>query len=575
MVSSNISGWSNAGNATKEYFDISTLEAFTPSSIFTSTLSNYENISTVVSNFTMDMVNMTSEISNNNMDYFNYFVGTTLFATMFSLFGSSVNFYFAMKISRNLHKSMIKNLLEGCMHFFDTNLIGNILTRFSRDLYYLDEFIPYLWHGFRLFFVLAVSFTLIASVIPWLSCLFILMGFIFYAISDYLLSTSRNLQRLSSSTLSPMIGHLNTTLEGLITIRAHGTQQVLRDEFDKYQDVFVTANHLKEISSKVMGFYCHCIESMLTAFMTLRLLYLDDILAGDAGLVLTQATTLSHRLEWALSLLMILENSMTGVERLLEYTKIPRENTSGQELENWPEQGEIKFRDVSLTYRKKEEIVLKNLNFTIHPQEKIGVVGRTGAGKSSLIVTLFRIYDFEGHITIDDVNIKTLSLECLRTHLAIIPQDPVIFSGSLRSNIDPFEKISDEKVWNILETVNLKSHFRSLLEDITEKNLSIGQKQLISIARALTWKTKIVIMDEATANMDEAMDNFIHQKIEELFKSCTVITVAHRLNTVMNSDRIIVMNNGEIVEFDTPQNLLENNEGLFHRMVLQENSSGS
>lgn len=267
---------------------------------------------------------------------------------------------------------------------------------------------------------------------------------------------------------------------------------------------------------------------------------------------------------------MMMENNMTSVERVLEYTKLPQENQSGKVLKQWPFKGSVQFQNVSLTYRKNGETVLRNLNLDIHPQEKIGIVGRTGAGKSSIIVTLFKMYDFTGDILIDDVNIKTVSLECLRTHLAIIPQDPVIFKGTVRNNIDPKQTITDDQIWKTLEVVNLKTHFKSLDEDLAAKNLSIGQKQLICLARALTRRTKIVILDEATANMDEEMDAFIQNKIRELFQFCTVITVAHRLHTVRNCDRIIVMDRGRIIEFDTPQNLLKNTNGLFYKMVHQK-----
>ncbi|KAK9870542.1 hypothetical protein WA026_008104 [Henosepilachna vigintioctopunctata] len=526
------------------------------------------NIAKITSSHLLLSVNDVAQ--ENNMGDFYIFITSTVVTVLFSFFGAFANFYFAIKVAKNIHKSMVFNMLHGRMKFFDSHLIGNVLTRFSRDLFVVDESIPNLWQSFKMIFVSVTSLVLIGMVNPFFAGLSIIMGLIFYVISNYVISTTRNLQRLSGATLSSLIGHLNTTLDGLVTIRAHGTQQLLKDEFDKHQDLVITATHLREISTRVMSFYCHLISFIFTSFVSMRLLFVQDILAGDAGLLLTQTSMLSHYIEWTLALWMLLENSMTSVERLVEYTELPLENDNRRMEEKWPRDGEIKFRNVSLSYRSNGEIALKNLNLTIYPQEKIGVVGRTGAGKSSILVTLFKLYDFAGVIMIDNVDITTLSLRFLRTNLAIIPQDPVIFSGTLRSNIDPYNNLSDSRIWEILHIVNLQNLFQSLEENIREKNLSVGQKQLISIARALTRERKIVILDEATANMDEGMDEVIHSKIMELFKLSTVITVAHRLRTVMNSDRILVMDMGELVEFDTPQNLLNNTNGIFYKMAHKE-----
>lgn len=304
-----------------------------------------------------------------------------------------------------------------------------------------------------------------------------------------------------------------------------------------------------------------------------RIYSVAELLAGDAGLLLNQTHFLTHYMEILLLLWTLMENSMTNVERILEYQKVPREvRTKGRVIENWPSRGEIQFKKLSLSYRSDNETILKDLDFVIEPQQKVGIVGRTGAGKSSIIMTLFRLYEYTGTLFIDGIDIKTLSLEFLRSHLAIIPQDPVIYSGTVRINLDPYGNLSDAEIWKVLDIVNVKNHFKSLDDNLKEVNLSIGQKQLISIARALTKKTKIVILDEATANMDDSMDTLIHEKINELFKSCTVITIAHKLENVLNSDKVVVMDKGKIVEFDSPQGLLENTEGVFYKMVHQKHN---
>lgn len=293
------------------------------------------------------------------------------------------------------------------------------------------------------------------------------------------------------------------------------------------------------------------------------------MLAGSVGLAITQAFRMTGNVQWAIRQWAEVENSMTSVERVLEYTELKQERTDGQKLENWPTKGEVKYEDVYLSYNNSDEYVLKNINFSAYPQEKIGIVGRTGAGKSSIIATLFRLYDVKGSITIDGVDIKTLSLNFLRKQIAIIPQDPVLFTGNIRENIDPEGIYSDDEIWNAIKTANLKDLVPSLNYEITENgsNFSVGQRQLICLARAVIRNNKIIVLDEATANMDPETDTLIHETIKKNFSLCTVFTIAHKLNSILDSDKVIVMEKGEIIEYDNPKNLLQNEESVFYKMV--------
>lgn len=296
-----------------------------------------------------------------------------------------------------------------------------------------------------------------------------------------------------------------------------------------------------------------------------------DSSAGNVGLAITQAFGLSGLVQWFLRLTADVENFMTSVERVAEYSKAETEKDTGKVLKNWPIDGKIEFRDVNLKYASNPDPILSSLNFVVQAREKIGVIGRTGAGKSSIISTLFRLYNISGQIIIDNHDIKTLKLSYVRSHLSIIPQAPILFTGTLRTNLDPNNEYTDDNIWQALEAVNIKNLIDKLDSKIEEGgcNFSIGQRQLICLARALLKQNRILILDEATANVDPQTDALIQKTIRERFTQCTVLTIAHRLDTIMDSDKILVLDKGRLVEFDTPKNLLNDENGKFYNMAKQ------
>ena len=267
-----------------------------------------------------------------------------------------------------------------------------------------------------------------------------------------------------------------------------------------------------------------------------------------------------------------IENYMTSVERVISYTHIQQEpghDNHSQPPEDWPQNGQIKAKNLNLVYYQGGPEILKDVSFTTHAHEKIGIVGRTRAGKSSLVSALFRMPQPFGDVIIDDVNIRDLNIQSSRRAMSVISQDPVLFTGSLRMNLDPFEEYDDKELWDALEEASLKTMVKRLPQQLSEEikecgaNFSVGEKQLLCLARALLKKSRIIVMDEATANVDYKTDSVIQETIRTKFRHCTVITIAHRLNTIIDYDRVLVLENGQVVEYDKPDNLLQKEHGQF------------
>lgn len=333
------------------------------------------------------------------------------------------------------------------------------------------------------------------------------------------------------------------------------------------------------------AFWLDLVCVVYVAVITFAFVEMDasQIPGGNVGLAITQIIGLVGMTQWGIRQTSELENQMVSVERVLEYANLPSEEQSGNALKtqapkHWPANGEIEFKDVSLFYNEESNPAISKLSFFIKSQEKIGIVGRTGAGKSSIIQALFRMPKISGVIEIDGVDTQSLLLEELRKNISIIPQDPILFSGSLRSNLDPFDENSDEAIWNVLNQVELKETVSSLAGGLMCKisdggsNFSLGQRQLICLGRALLRKNKILVLDEATASVDYETDTLIQKTINSEFANCTVLTIAHRLHTVIKADKILVMDNGTMVEFDHPHELLKNENGYLTKLVNETSS---
>lgn len=303
-----------------------------------------------------------------------------------------------------------------------------------------------------------------------------------------------------------------------------------------------------------------------------------SINAGDVGLTLSYALNVTGSLNYLVRMTSEVETNMVSAERIFEYQETPQEALAEIENDslpkNWPQHGVVKFDRYSTRYREGMDLVLKDVCFETMSNEKLGIVGRTGAGKSSLTLSLFRLIEAAGgEVSIDGVNIAHMGLANLRSRLTIIPQDPFLFAGTMRINLDPLGRYSDKQIWSALELAHLRPYVSNLQGGLDYKvmeggdNLSVGQRQLVCLARAVLRKTKVLVLDEATAAVDLETDDMIQATIRSQFVDCTVITIAHRLNTILDSTRVIVLDDGRIKEFETPEKLLKNKKSQFYSMV--------
>ncbi|XP_057388585.1 ATP-binding cassette sub-family C member 4 isoform X6 [Balaenoptera acutorostrata] len=512
--------------------------------------------------------------------YLGIYSGLTVSAVLFGIARSLFVFYVLVSSSQTLHNQMFESILRAPVLFFDRNPIGRILNRFSKDIGHMDDLLPLTFLDFIQTFLQVIGVVGVAvSVIPWIAIPLVPLGIIFFVLRRYFLQTSRDVKRLESTTRSPVFSHLSSSLQGLWTIRAYSAEERFQELFDAHQDLHSEAWFLFLTTSRWFAVRLDAICAIFVIVVAFGSLILAKTLdAGQVGLALSYALTLMGMFQWCVRQSAEVENMMISVERVIEYTDLEKEASWEYQKRpppSWPQEGVIVFDNVNFSYSLDGPLVLKHLTALIKSREKVGIVGRTGAGKSSLIAALFRLSEPEGKIWIDKVLTTEIGLHDLRKKMSIIPQEPVLFTGTMRKNLDPFNEHTDEELWNALEEVQLKE----AIEDLPGKmdtelaesgsNFSVGQRQLVCLARAILRKNRVLIIDEATANVDPRTDELIQKKIREKFAQCTVLTIAHRLNTIIDSDRIMVLDSGRLKEYDEPYVLLQNRDGLFYKMVQQ------
>uniref|UniRef100_A0A8C0FFV3 ATP binding cassette subfamily C member 9 n=1 Tax=Bubo bubo TaxID=30461 RepID=A0A8C0FFV3_BUBBB len=487
--------------------------------------------------------------------------------------------WMGLTAAKNLHHNLLNKIILGPIRFFDMTPLGLILNRFSADTNIIDQHIPPTLESLTRSTLLCLSaIGMISYATPWFLVALVPLGIAFYFIQKYFRVASKDLQELDDSTQLPLLCHFSETAEGLTTIRAFRHEARFKQRMLELTDtnniayLFLSAaNRWLEVRTDYLG---ACI--VLTAAVTS---ITEGPNSGFVGLGLLYALTITNYLNWVVRNLADLEVQMGAVKKVHSFLNMESENYDGyldpsQVPKDWPQEGEIKIENLCVRYENNLKPVLKHVKAYIKPGQKVGICGRTGSGKSSLSLAFFRMVDiFDGRIVIDGIDISKLPLHTLRSRLSIILQDPILFSGSIRFNLDPECKCTDDRLWEALEIAQLKNMVKSLPGGldamVTEggENFSVGQRQLFCLARAFVRKSSILIMDEATASIDMATENILQKVVMTAFADRTVVTIAHRVHTILTADLVIVMKRGNILEYDTPENLLSQEDGIFASFV--------
>uniref|UniRef100_A0A3Q2NT33 ATP-binding cassette sub-family C member 10 n=1 Tax=Fundulus heteroclitus TaxID=8078 RepID=A0A3Q2NT33_FUNHE len=501
--------------------------------------------------------------------------------TMFTALRAFLFAYGVICAASAIHNRLLDRVLKATVTFFDVSPLGRILNRFSSDLYTVDDSLPFILN-----ILLANIFGLLGMVVvisyslPWVLVGLFPLALLYYQTQHFYRHTSRELKRLCSLTLSPIYSHFSETIAGLGTIRASCSAGRFREEnaerLEQNQRCLFVSNAAMQWLHLRLQLIGVAVITCLGVIAVIQHQY-SVVDPGLLGLSLSYALSITQLLSGLIFGFTQTEMQLVSVERTEEYsTELPTEpqQLNAELPAAWPEQGSLEFCDVVLAYREGLPNALDGVRFVVQPGEKIGIVGRTGSGKSTLFLALFRMVQLnQGQILLDQLDISTVGLAQLRSRLAIIPQDPFLFSGTVRDNLDPCKRQLDHQLQDVLDQCHLSSvvsRMGGLDAEVGERGkfFSAGQRQLLCLARALLTQAKVLCIDEATASVDQKTDKLLQQTIRERFQDKTVLTIAHRINTIMDCDRVLVMHAGKVVEFDTPTALCQTDTSIFHRLVV-------
>lgn len=494
----------------------------------------------------------------------------------------SMNFlvfvYGSLRASKRIHSTLFSSVLGSTWKWLDMTPTARVIVRATQDIYTIDEPL-----SFDLRRVLELNISLLGRVLaigifsPYYIIPAVVTTLLGFLIGQFYMRAQLPVRRMMSNLKSPVLAHLSETMDGLVSIRAYGAQEQYTKQFmervDRYSRLAVAywaMNRWVSIRSDILG-------AFFTTGLSIYMVYGRHLAAGKAGFSLTMSFTLSNLILTWVRMVNKLELDANSLERIRDYTTLEQERTQS-EIEPpayWPSQGDLRAVNLSARYTKDGEDVLRSINFEIRSGERIGIVGRTGAGKSSLALALLQCLVTQGEVYLDGILTNKLSVATLRSKFTVIPQTPDLFNGTLRDNLDPFRDFEDADIHSALQSVGLhllqkdQGH-QSLLDSRVigrGDNFSVGQRQIIALTRALLQRNKILVLDEATSAIDYETDAAIQKFLRSELRDVTILTVAHRLRTVMDFDRIMVMSEGQIVEFDQPKTLLQKECGYLKEMV--------
>lgn len=534
----------------------------------------------------------TSQKEPNNLYYFLIYSEIGFLSIFFLFLKDFLISRATLNINKSLHNIMLHPLIKAPINLFhDTIPIGQILNRLTHDLEKSKEVIK-IFGNF-----LKGTCTLIGAIVVccqyniyclFLSPILIILGI---GIAYYYVNAGRDLNRLNGIARSPILTLYSETITGMNTIKAFNVEKEFSEIFFNKLDDYYTVVNYKLGAEAWFSMYLELLSEVYVFFILIyAVIFKSSFTAHAIGLLIKYSVSFSEEMCGVIDYIIEIERTLVSIERCDNYSKIIQEKAdiiktrdNGLKKVGWPQRGEIIFENVSLRYRPEIDLTLKNISLKIHPNEKIGIVGRTGSGKSTLSLALFRLVEIErGKIIIDDVETNQIGLKCLRSSLTIVPQDPTMFEGNLRFNLDPLNQYKDSEIINAINQVGLFSIMEENGRDISKgidmsvrengNNLSLGEKQLVCFARAILRNSKIVLLDEATASVDQKTERTIQQVLEKIFVNTTMIIIAHRIQTVNQCDKILVMDNGKVVEFDSPRNLLQKDNSIYKMLYSQSKS---
>lgn len=561
-----------------------------------------------MSTFGPPQLNTRSDSSTDSQVNVPYYLGVYALLGFFyiaiSLTREAVLFWGSLHASWKIHDRLLRTVMHAKFRFFDSTPLGQLMNRFSKDVESVDQEVAPVAIGMLHSLASVIMIVILISVItPGFLIAGVFITLVYTALGAIYLNSSRDLKRLESVQRSPLYQQFGETLNGIVTIRAYGDGPRFIVDNHRRINSYNRPHIYLWASNRWLALRVDWTGALVSFFSaTFVLINIGNIDAGAAGLSLTYAVTFTENVLWLVRLYSEVQQNMNSVERVREYLEVEQEAApvlpDSRPSTGWPSQGAVEFAGYTTRYRPDLDAVLKDVSFSVKAGEKVGIVGRTGAGKSSLALALFRGLEAEkGQILIDGLDIGSIGLRDLRENITIVPQDPTLFTGTIRSNLDPFGLFSDEEIFTAIRRVHLigsdtsgtatpvtanennglssstasvvdnKNIFHNLDSLVSESgsNLSQGQRQLLCLARALLKKPRVLMMDEATASIDYATDAKIQETLREL-RDSTIITIAHRLQTIIDYDKVLVLDHGRVIEFDHPWTLINSEDGLFRGM---------